>query len=91
MPGLLRHGYVWLLDSLDESKLLEGGHTIIEADLFYDLAVLEPQHGRAGEMHPPARRGRQRSKQKITERRPRVPSAAWKPVSLRTNIRPSTC
>jgi hypothetical protein len=45
MPGPFRHGYARLLDYFDESELLEGGHTIIEADLFNNLAIFEPQHG----------------------------------------------
>jgi hypothetical protein len=74
----VRHGYARLVDGGDEAELLEGGHAIIEANFFHDLAVLEPQHGRAGEMHRPARRGRQRAEQKITERRPRVGTRAWR-------------
>ena len=79
MPGPFRPGHARLVDGCDESELLEGGHAIIEANLFHDLAVVEPQHGRAGKMHCPARRGRQRAKQKITERRPRVGAAAFPP------------
>src|SRR2546426_5131683 len=77
MPGPFRHGYGRLWDCCDESELLEGGHAIIEADFFNDLAIFEPQHGRAGEMHLPACRGRQRSEKKITESRPRVGAATF--------------
>src|SRR5215468_12564249 len=80
MPSPSRHRCARLLDCLDESELLEGGHPIIEADLFNDLALLEPQHGRASEMHLPARRCRQRSHQKITESRPSVRAAAFPPT-----------
>src|SRR5215468_1983594 len=79
MPGPFRPGYARLLDGCDESELLEGGHAIIEADLFNDLTVCEPEHSRAGEMHLPPGRGRQCSEQKITERRPRVGAAAFPP------------
>jgi hypothetical protein len=41
LPGLLRHRCARLLDGFDESKLLEGGYAIIEADLFNDLAVFD--------------------------------------------------
>jgi hypothetical protein len=51
MPGPFRPGYARLLDCCDESELLEGGHAIIEADLFnifitlpYETAPLWPGH-----------------------------------------------
>ena len=53
----------------DETKLLKRGHAIVQTDLFDDLAVFELQYGRSGEMHLPASCGRQRSDEKITERR----------------------
>jgi hypothetical protein len=34
--------------------LLEGGHAIVETNLFNDLAILELQHSRSSEMHLPA-------------------------------------
>ena len=77
MPGPLRRAAARLLDCCDESELLEGSHAIIEADLFNDLAVFEPQHGRAGEMHLPASRCRQRAEKKITESRTCVDAAAF--------------
>src|SRR6266536_3631235 len=42
------------------------------SDLFNDLAIFEPQHGRAGEMHLPARRCRQRSEEHTSELQSRV-------------------
>jgi hypothetical protein len=40
-----------LCGSLDKSKLCQGRHTIVEADLLDNLAILELQDGRTGELH----------------------------------------
>ena len=40
-----------LCGSLDQSKLRQGRHAIVEADLLDNLAVLELQDGRTGELH----------------------------------------
>lgn len=36
---------------LDKSKLCQGRHTIVKADLLDNLAILELQDGRTGELH----------------------------------------
>ena len=40
-----------LCGSLDQSKLRQGRHAIVEAYLLDNLAVLELQNGRTGELH----------------------------------------
>jgi hypothetical protein len=39
------------LNSTNETELCEGGYAVIQPDLFDDLAVFEPKHGRSREMH----------------------------------------
>ncbi len=46
-------------DMLDQTKLLECLHAVIEPDLLDDLAVFETQHGRSREPHRATRIGRQ--------------------------------
>jgi hypothetical protein len=41
---------------LDEAELCEGGDTVVQPDLFKDLAFFQLEHGRASEMHLPSRR-----------------------------------
>src|SRR3954470_12346101 len=53
--------------SAHETKLLERGHAIVQADLLCDLAILQAKHGRSGEVHLPAACRRQGSDEKITE------------------------
>jgi hypothetical protein len=51
------HLEIRLCGSLDKSKLCQGRHTIVEADLLNNLAVLELQDGRTGELHLASRVG----------------------------------
>jgi hypothetical protein len=53
------HLEIRLCGSLDKSKLCQGRHTIVEADLLDNLAVLELQDGRTGELHLAPRVGGQ--------------------------------
>ena len=48
----------WLLVLAGIIGLFEGGHAIVETNLFNDLAILELQHSRSSEMHLPAGRCR---------------------------------
>src|SRR5258708_40136083 len=43
-------------DRADEAELLEGSHTVVQADLLGDFAVLDAKHGRFSEPHFPASR-----------------------------------
>src|SRR5258708_10974721 len=61
---------------VDKSELLQGGHAVVQADFLNDLAIFEAEHGRAGEVHFPAGRGRQRSNEEITECRTGMCAAA---------------
>jgi hypothetical protein len=54
----------------NETELSEGGYTIIQADLFDDLAVFEAKHGRSREMHFATSCGRQRTSQKVVNAGP---------------------
>ena len=38
-------------DGMEQPELGQGGHPVIQADLLDDLAVLELQDGRTGELH----------------------------------------
>src|SRR5215831_16912079 len=61
--GLLRSG------RLDQPKLGQRGHAVVEADLLDDLAVDHFQHRGAGEVHLPSRRSRKTANQEIIEGR----------------------
>jgi hypothetical protein len=58
-PAARSHHQSALCGSLDQSKLRQGRHAIVEADLLDNLAVLELQNGRAGELHLAPRVGGQ--------------------------------
>ena len=64
--GLLRSG------RLDQPKLGQRGHAIVEADLLYDLAVDHFQHRGAGEVHLPTGRSRQTADQEVIKGRTRM-------------------
>src|SRR5690349_6843990 len=77
----------------EQAELLQRGHTIVQADLLRDLAVLDTQHRHSAESHPPAGARRQRPGEEVTERRPRVGAAAFPAsdhkVALRDEVRGS--
>src|SRR6516165_8776774 len=54
---------------LDQSKLGQRGHAVVEAYLFDDLAVDHLQHRGAGEVHLAAGRSRKTADQEIIEGR----------------------
>ena len=58
-PAVRSHHESALCGSLDQSKLRQGRHAIVEADLLDNLAVLELQDGRTGELHLAPRVGGQ--------------------------------
>src|SRR5215813_11594724 len=59
--GLLRSG------RLDQPKLGQRGHAIVETDLLDDLTVDHLQHRGAGEVHLPAGRSREAADQEVVE------------------------
>src|ERR1700722_6212243 len=68
-------GHRHLLDRADKTQLSECGDTIVESDLFDNLAVLKTQHRRSGEVHLATRRGRQCPCKEVGECRPFVRAA----------------
>src|SRR3981081_2687181 len=62
---------------LQKAKLHEGGNTVVETDLFEDLAVLHAQDRHAGEVHLASRRGGKSANQEVAERGARVRAAAF--------------
>ena len=54
---------------LDQLKLGQRGHAIVEADLLDNLAADYLQHRRAGEVYLPAGRSRQAADQEVIEGR----------------------
>src|SRR5262245_28809612 len=54
---------------LDQPKLRQSGHAVIEADLLHDLPVEQLQHSGSREMHLAASRSRKTADQKVVESR----------------------
>lgn len=52
-----------------QPKLRQCSHSIVQTDLFCDLAILDTKHGRAGEVHLPTRRRREGADEEVTEGR----------------------
>ena len=69
--GLLRSG------RLDQPKLGQRGHAVVEADLLDDLAVDHLEHRGAGEVHLAAGRSRETADQKVIEGRTRMRAATF--------------
>src|SRR5260221_9242733 len=64
-------------DGTDEAELLEGGHAIVQTNLLHDLAICNPQHRGAGEVHLAARRRGPRSDKEVAKGRTGVRAAAF--------------
>src|SRR5690349_17436993 len=62
---------------LEKSELHESSDTVVEADLFQNLAVLHTQDRHAGEVHLAPRRGGKSADQEVAECGPRVRPAAF--------------
>src|SRR5262249_48778703 len=69
--ALLRSGRI------DQPKLGQRGHAVVEADLLGDLAVDHLQHRGAGEVHLAAGRSRETADQKVIEGRTRMRGATF--------------
>jgi hypothetical protein len=72
---------------LDQPKLGQRGHAVVEADLLSDLAVEHFQHRGAGEVHFAAGRGRETADQKVVEGRACMGTAAFPLTDFFNNIR----
>src|SRR5712671_6217779 len=59
-----------------QAQLLQGGHSIVQADFLCDPAVLDPKHRRTREPHFPAGTGRKRAGEKIAKGGASVRAAA---------------
>ena len=64
-------------NAAEQPELGQGGDPVIQADLLNDPAVPEPEDGHAGEMHLPARVGRQAAGEEVLEGRAGVGAAAF--------------
>ena len=63
-----------------KAKLLERRDSIVETDLFRDLAILDTEYGCPGEPHLATGRRRKRADEKVAERGPGVRAATLLPA-----------
>ena len=70
------------LNGTNETELCKGGYAVIQPDLFDDLAVFEPKHGRSCEMHFATGGSPQGTSEKVAKGRASVRSIARRIGSL---------
>ena len=67
-------------NGFQNAKLPERGNTIVETDLFRDLAILDTEYGCSGEPHLATGRRRKRADEEIAEGRSSVRAATLPPA-----------